>query len=340
MMTTHRIGRLAREAFLTIGAVLGVICVLMTVASAAFGVKPLVFRSGSMAPAIHTGDLSIARTVAATSLEKGDIVSVMTAGGSRVTHRVVAIAGEGDVRQLTLKGDANSTNDAEAYAVEEVERVVLSVPKAGHVVNAATSPAGVFVLGLYVAGMLVLLIRGGGAGRGEPTDPTTSRPGGTRKAPRRRRSRAIPRAVVAVVAGSVTMVGAPAVAAPWIDDVPITGAVITGGTLASPGTSVGCVNSAPTGSFVDLSWSASPLAQVYRIVLTADYGASITLPDIAAGTLTRRVANSEVAALLQVNTTITVRVFARAGTSWVSTGSASRTIKVTSVVFLTSVTCT
>ncbi|MCW2750339.1 MAG: signal peptidase, partial [Aeromicrobium sp.] len=62
-MTQHGIVRTAREAFLTLGAVLGVVCIVVTAIGFAFGVKPLIFRSGSMSPAIHTGDMSISRTV-------------------------------------------------------------------------------------------------------------------------------------------------------------------------------------------------------------------------------------------------------------------------------------
>ena len=86
-MTIRGIGRGAREVFLTFGALLGVLCIAATVAGAAFGVKPLVFRSGSMSPAINTGDLAVSRTVDARELKADDIVSVINSKGNRVNHR-------------------------------------------------------------------------------------------------------------------------------------------------------------------------------------------------------------------------------------------------------------
>ena len=44
-----------RELLLTTGAVIGAICLLAAVGSVTFGLQPLIFRSGSMEPAIGTG---------------------------------------------------------------------------------------------------------------------------------------------------------------------------------------------------------------------------------------------------------------------------------------------
>ena len=68
----------ARQGLLTGGAVLGVVCILLTVGSALFGLRPLVFQSGSMSPTIKTGALAISHRVDAASLEKGQVVSVPT----------------------------------------------------------------------------------------------------------------------------------------------------------------------------------------------------------------------------------------------------------------------
>ncbi|MFI5428341.1 S24/S26 family peptidase [Aeromicrobium sp. UC242_57] len=87
--------RLVREVFLTVAAVLGVVCIVATLAGLVLDVRPLVFRSGSMAPAIDTGALAVARTVDAKDLVPGDIVSVTTRSGERVTHRLVETAPDG-----------------------------------------------------------------------------------------------------------------------------------------------------------------------------------------------------------------------------------------------------
>jgi signal peptidase I len=231
-MNRRRIAHSAREVLLTFGALLGVVCLLATAAGYAFGITPLVFRSGSMSPAIHTGDLAVARTVDADTLKVGDIVSVVNADGNRVTHRVRNVAAQGDARQLTLQGDANKAPDAEVYTVKRAERVLFDIPKAGYVVNAAAGPGGLFVLGAYVAGMLVLVFR-----RRPPGDPDApSRPdrGGARKTDRK--SRAAARSVALAAVGATLVVASPASAAFWTKAAPITGTTFTANTIAAPAT--------------------------------------------------------------------------------------------------------
>jgi signal peptidase I len=130
-----------------------------------FGITPLVFSSGSMAPEIATGDLALARSVPADDLRRGDVVSVTGESGVRVTHRIVTVERAGDRTVLTLKGDGNASPDTGTYAVTKADRVFTSVPKAGYVVSAIASPTGVFVGGLLVA---VALFAAFGPGSGRP----------------------------------------------------------------------------------------------------------------------------------------------------------------------------
>lgn len=275
-MTPRRMMHGAREIVLTAGAGLGLVCILATVAGYAFGITPLVFRSGSMSPAIHTGDLAVARTVDAASLKTGDIVSVVNAEGNRVTHRLVAMTAEGEARRLTLRGDANRAPDAEVYTSTRVERVLFDIPMAGYVVDAAAGPAGLFVLGAYVAGMLVLAFR-----RRPPNDPDVpSRPrrGGERKATRT--SRAAVRSGALVTVGMTLMVASPASAAFWTNPAPVTGSNLTASTLAAPVVSCG---SSGIGS-VTINWTAVSGATGY--VLHYGSGGS-TSQNVSAGTLSR-----------------------------------------------------
>lgn len=235
------IARTAREVFLTLGAVLGVVCIVVTAAGFTFGVKPLIFRSGSMSPTIHTGDLAISRTVDASSLKRGDVVSVINSDGNRVTHRLVNSARQGKARQLTLKGDANKRADTEVYTVTKAERVLFTIPKAGYAVNAATSPAGLFVLGLYVAAMLLMVFR-----RRPPPDDGTPKQkdeappkvkGGARRAERpSRRSRKVSRSVAVAAVGTSLLVAAPAMATPWTDPVAVNGGTYTASVIPPPAT--------------------------------------------------------------------------------------------------------
>ena len=148
--------RLLREIALTVGAVAGVICVMFALAAVFFGITPLIFRSGSMAPAIDTGALALSKTTPVGDIEIGDIVKVTNASGTGITHRVVEIGAVGtDSAQLFLQGDANAEPDAESYVVSEADRVFFSVGKLGYAVTWLSGPVAVFIGGIAVGALLM-----------------------------------------------------------------------------------------------------------------------------------------------------------------------------------------
>jgi signal peptidase I len=150
-----------REAALWIAAVIGTICLLAAVAAVAFGMTPLIFRSGSMSPGIPTGSLAISVSTPAAELRLGDIVSVVWANDTRVTHRLVGMEPLGDGRfTLTTRGDANKLADTEKVTVDAVDRVLWSTPQAGYVLEEATKPQWVFGLGVAVGALVILAFRG------------------------------------------------------------------------------------------------------------------------------------------------------------------------------------
>ncbi len=148
--------RRTKEIALWIGAILGSLTLLWTAVMFAFGLTPLVFTSGSMSPEIKAGDLAFSRTVDAGQINVGDVISLENAAGVRITHRVVDIDTANGDAVLTMKGDANKAVDAEAYNVTAAERVEFSVPKAGYVVNWASSPTGMFLGGMFVTVLLFI----------------------------------------------------------------------------------------------------------------------------------------------------------------------------------------
>lgn len=228
-MTGRRAARAAFETFLTVGALLGVVCLVLTVAGLAFQIKPLLFRSGSMSPAINTGDLAVARTVDASTLRPGDIVSVLTPTGARVTHRLVVSVRQGDQQRLTLKGDANKTPDAETYLTARADKVLFHVPKVGYAVQAATTPLGMFLGGLYVATLVALIVRRRPPGGGQA--PPSA---GEHKTPSPRRSAALLRTVTALAVMGSLAIASPAAAAPWVEAASVTGISLTAHTLTPP----------------------------------------------------------------------------------------------------------
>ena len=148
-----------REAALTVGAGLGLVCLLLAVAAPLVGVRLLVFESGSMSPTVETGGVALTRTVAADDLAVGDVVSVIPASGVRVTHRIVDIDRTGGQTLLSLRGDANQAPDPVPYPVTEADRVIVHVNHLGFVVDALASPYAVFGAGVFVAVLLMLAFR-------------------------------------------------------------------------------------------------------------------------------------------------------------------------------------
>jgi signal peptidase I len=147
--------RIAREGVLTVGAILGCVCIAAAVAAAVLGVRPLVLQSGSMSPAIDAGALALARPADAADLRVGDVVSVEASNGARVTHRITAIARDGRHAALTLRGDANLRPDDEIYRVDSADRVFFSVPMLGYAVAWLGTPAG--LLGCAALAFVALL---------------------------------------------------------------------------------------------------------------------------------------------------------------------------------------
>ncbi|MDQ0677542.1 signal peptidase I [Arthrobacter pascens] len=199
---------------LTLGAILGALCLLAAIVAVLIGAKPLVFRSGSMAPAIPTGALGISIPVEAAALRAGDVISVETAAGVRITHRLVQADVSGDTATVTLKGDANSIPDAEPYVLRTTERVIAHAPLLGYAVAWLSSSAAVFAGGLFTA-YLFYLAFGAPKRRGsrlEPPQPE-SRPQGGRRA-RRSGRRATRLTAMSLVSLGVLTGGALHTAAP------------------------------------------------------------------------------------------------------------------------------
>jgi len=275
-------------------------------------VRPLFFRSGSMAPTIDTGALALARSVPAADLRVGDVVSVTTASGTRVTHRVVGLQpwAAGQVR-VNLRGDANRVEDPETYVVGSAYRVFWHVPWAGYAVGALLTPWGLFALGLGIIGLLMLV------GRGSTPRPPSA--GGRRKRrvpPHRHRAR---RAGATVVAATAVLAGpaGPASGAPWTDDVVVSGSAFTAGTVPAP--TFSCFS---VGVFaVTFSWTAVSGATSY----TLHYGSGGASTLAVAGT------SQTINAVISGGTAWVVANHDYGSTVWSSVASNTRTYTVAGV---------
>ncbi|MGX4655193.1 signal peptidase I [Micromonospora sp. SCSIO 07396] len=134
---------------LTLLAVGGAVCVVLVPLALFFDISLVLFKTGSMGPTIPAGSLAVVREIPASEVAVGDVVTVDRAPLPPITHRVVDIAdGGGSVRLLTLRGDANESNDAAPHAVTHVRLVEWSVPKLGYAVRTLSN--------IYVTSMIAM----------------------------------------------------------------------------------------------------------------------------------------------------------------------------------------
>ena len=104
------------------------------------GYRPQPVLTGSMEPVLPVGSLAIAKAVPAPTIEKGDVITFARPGasGQTITHRVVAIAGQGRDRRFTTRGDANPSHDPWTVQLPgSVGEHVATVPYVGYAVMAA-----------------------------------------------------------------------------------------------------------------------------------------------------------------------------------------------------------
>lgn len=152
--------RRIQEILLTLGALAGFACIALFIAGLAFGISPLIFKSGSMSPAINTGALAFARTVPASEIQVGDIVSVSDSQGTRITHRVESIDQQGNnLAVAQLRGDANPIADPDPYVITEADRVFFSINRLGYVAVWLSGPSGLVLGAIAVGGLLYIAFR-------------------------------------------------------------------------------------------------------------------------------------------------------------------------------------
>jgi len=131
---------------------------LALAAPLAFDARPLVVLSGSMEPALGTGDVSVVRSIAPLDARPGDIVTFRDPDNAErlITHRVRAMRVQGDAVVFRTRGDANNVSERwRVPASGEIGRVIYRIPKLGWALAYARSK-GLFVL--LLGGALALLV--------------------------------------------------------------------------------------------------------------------------------------------------------------------------------------
>jgi len=102
------------------------------------GYRSFTVRSGSMTPAIETGDVVVTRSISPLSARVGDVVTFVDPEGTGklFSHRVQAVRALGDEVAFVTRGDANtSTEHWRVPAGGSIGRVAYRIPKIGYALS-------------------------------------------------------------------------------------------------------------------------------------------------------------------------------------------------------------
>ncbi len=163
---------------LSLVAALGLLSALVWGATQAGWTQPLVVISGSMEPAIMTGDLLFATPEPTSELRVGDVATIPSARtGDLVSHRVVSVEPHGAGEwAVTMQGDVNDSPDAEVYVVgDAVLEPAWQIPGGGFVVTTLTRPAVAVPLAVALAALLGLSLLPRTSGQARTAPPATAR---------------------------------------------------------------------------------------------------------------------------------------------------------------------
>ena len=148
---------------LAIGLAVAISLAVVTVVTLVLvGIQPLIIRSGSMEPTYSVGDVVVVTPQRAGEVEPGEVVTRFDAPDApdSLTHRVVEVLRDGDMVQITTRGDANDSSERWSTPTDRTLGVVVaSVPAVGTPLSTVRSPAvGSAVVALAVLAMAALMV--------------------------------------------------------------------------------------------------------------------------------------------------------------------------------------
>lgn len=122
-----------------------------------FGYKPFIVLSGSMEGQIHKGDLIITKTVDPTSLKIDDIIAFRDAENTVTTHRIRDIVSSDGTTKFITKGDANTIQDKNLVALEDVEGIyVMRISGFGSLMKSLSEPTTILIIALIITMLFIL----------------------------------------------------------------------------------------------------------------------------------------------------------------------------------------
>lgn len=123
--------------------------VLAAVGPYALGHRSFTVMSGSMEPAVSTGDVVVVRSIAPLEANVGDVVTFTDPNDSSrlVTHRLRKARARGETVVMVTKGDANNTPERWAVQADgRIGQVQYRIPYIGHAVASVRGRGVVFFL--------------------------------------------------------------------------------------------------------------------------------------------------------------------------------------------------
>lgn len=211
------------NSLLTIAAIGGVLCILFVLLAVFFHVTLIMFKTGSMSPTIPAGSLAVVREIPADTVRVGDVVTIDRTDALPITHRVTSATPQGGgLVSITMRGDANPSDDPAPYLVSSVRIVLFSVPQLAYAVVAVSNPIVLGAITVGAAGVVTWAFW--------PRDDTRPRPHGRRSVHRERAAHharaASVAALLAVGVGAATLLPVHAAQAAVTEET-ISGSVLT-----------------------------------------------------------------------------------------------------------------
>lgn len=111
---------------------------LAAVAPQLAGYRSFTVRSGSMTPAIETGDVVVTKPISPLSARVGDVVTFVDPEGTGklFSHRVQSARTVGDEVAFVTRGDANTSTERWRVPAEgSIGEVVYRIPKVGYALS-------------------------------------------------------------------------------------------------------------------------------------------------------------------------------------------------------------
>ncbi len=142
-------------------AILVLLAALLILSAFNIGVRAYVVSSGSMSPAIHTGDLVFSHKSG--NYKKGDIITFIDSRNKYVSHRIYRVEKKDGKTTYTTKGDANNAPDGSpVFPGNVMGKVVFHIPLLGIPIAFFHTKIGLVVLIVGIGAILVWMVLSSG----------------------------------------------------------------------------------------------------------------------------------------------------------------------------------